>query len=168
MPCRGNHLLLCNFEKRQERIIMNENTQTDAVHDIVFDRISASFTRQRFLTLLGAELVSVENGRVVISCECRDALTQQNGFMHAGAITTLADVACGYAAMTTAPDRSNVMSVEYKMNLLRPMSGKTLSVVGTVLKSGRTLTVTRAEAFDADSGKLIAEMLGTMITVLEK
>ncbi len=134
----------------------------------LFERIASSFDKQSFLSTIGAKLCSVESGKVVITCESRSDLAQQNGFMHAGVISTIADVACGYAAMSTAPDGYNVMSVEFKQNLLRPMTGAKLAVTGSVVKSGRTLIITEAEAVDADSGKLIAKMLGTMIAVKEK
>ena len=134
----------------------------------LYERIATSFAKQSFLSTIGARLESAEHGRVVISCTASPNLNQQNGFMHAGVISTIADVACGYAAMSTAPGGCNVMSVEFKMNLMRPMTGKRLSVTGNVVKSGKTLTVTEAEAVDTDSGKTVAKMLSTMIITAEK
>lgn len=148
-------------QKCERKVFSVENNE-------LYEKIKNSFDKQGFLSTIGAKLCEVECGKTVISCESRSDLTQQNGFMHAGVITTIADVACGYAAMTTAADGYNVMSVEFKQNLLRPMTGTVLKVTGSVVKTGKTLIVTQAEAVDADSGKLIATMLGTMIAVKEK
>jgi uncharacterized protein (TIGR00369 family) len=86
-------------------------------------RVRASFGRQAFMGALGAELVSVAPGEVVIALPFRAELTQQHGFLHAGAIASVADSACGYAALTLAPAGATVLSVEFKVNLLRPASG---------------------------------------------
>jgi len=126
----------------------------------------ASFAKQTAMTSLGAELTRVEPGVVEISIPYSADLTQQNGFMHAGIITTIADTACGYAAYTLMPTNSDVLSVEFKMNLLRPATGSKFAAVAEVLKPGRTLTVVRADVFatDEDDGRnLIATMLATMI-----
>ena len=129
------------------------------------DRIAESFGKQRFLSTIGARLETVEPGRVTISCGARADLTQQDGFMHAGVIATVADVACGYAAMSLMGEDYRMMSVEFKLNMLRPMAGARVLATGRVVKPGKTLFVTEAEVRDADSGKLIAQMLGTMIAV---
>lgn len=93
---------------------MNEST------DALYMRIKNSFDKQNFLTLIGAKLESVEKGRVVISCERRDDLTQQQGLLHGGVVTSIADVTCGYTALTVIPEDHEVLTVEFKINLLRP------------------------------------------------
>jgi uncharacterized protein (TIGR00369 family) len=123
--------------------------------------VRQSFAKQSAMTSLGAELIKVEPGKVEISLSYRADLTQQNGFMHAGIITTIADTACGYAAYTLMPANSDVLSVEFKMNLMRPGKGSKFVAVAEVLKPGRTLTVVRADVFG--DGVLIATMLATMI-----
>lgn len=128
-------------------------------------RIRDSFSKQSFLKTIGAELESVEKGRVCVSCELRDDLKQHTGVMHAGVICTIADVACGYAAMSVAGEDSTALSTEFKVNLLRPMQGKKAIATATVIKPGKTITITEAEVIDADSGKLVAKMIGTMINV---
>lgn len=129
----------------------------------LWNRIQTSFDRQRFLKLLGAELETVETGSVTISCCRREELTQQQGFLHGGVIATILDVTCGYSALTMIPKGMEVLTVECKFNLLRPVTGEVLRSTGKVLKAGRSLVVVEAEAVDAESGKLAAKMLATMI-----
>lgn len=134
----------------------------------LWQRIWSSFDRQRFLALLGARLESVEPGRVCVSCRRRLELTQQQGLLHGGVITAVADVACGYAALTTVPEGREILTAELKINLLRPVTGEHITATGTVIKSGRTLVVAEAEVIDTDSGKLAAKALATIVPVPEQ
>lgn len=113
------------------------------------------------MSLIGATLKTVEPGIVEIEIPARDDLTQQDGFMHAGIVTTILDSACGYAAYTLMPVGSSVLSVEFKVNLLAPAKGDLISAQAEVKRFGRTLTVCTADAF-AD-GNICATMLATMI-----
>jgi uncharacterized protein (TIGR00369 family) len=124
-----------------------------------------SFARQAVMTTIGAELVSVAPGSVEIFLRYRSDLTQQNGYLHAGIVTTIADSACGYAAYTLMPPNSGVLSVEFKVNLLRPAKGDEFLAVAEVLKPGRTLTVVRADVFANPHRErvLVATILGTMM-----
>ena len=124
-----------------------------------------SFARQAVMKTIGAELVSVLPGAVQISLPYRADLTQQNRYLHAGIVTTIADSACGYAAYTLMPPNSAVLSVEFKVNLLRPAKGEEFLAIAEVLKPGRTLTVVRADVFANPKSErvLVATMLGTMM-----
>ena len=95
----------------------------------------------------------------------RDDLTQQPGFVHGGIITTIADSACGYAAFTLMPEGTEVLSVEFKVNLLRPAQGKEFIAAARVLKSGKTLMVVKCDVFAdvSNESNMVATMLGTMI-----
>ena len=118
------------------------------------------------MALIGGELTRVEPGVVEITLPYRADLTQQHGYVHAGIITTIADSACGYAAYTLMPPGSDVLAVEFKVNLLRPAKGETFVARAEVVKSGRTLTVVRADVHalnDGDTRELVAIMQGTMM-----
>jgi uncharacterized protein (TIGR00369 family) len=117
------------------------------------------------MKLIGATLKGVQPGAVDIALPFRQDLTQQNRYIHAGIITTLADSACGYAAYTLMPAGSEVLSVEFKVNLLRPAEAEMFVAEGRVLKAGKTLTVTRCDVYGetGEETKLIATMLATMI-----
>ncbi|KFN43674.1 PaaI family thioesterase [Arenimonas oryziterrae] len=129
------------------------------------DRVRACFDLQPAMHLIGAELTRVDAGEVEIAMAHRDTLTQQHGFIHAGIVTTLVDSACGFAALSLMPAGSDVLSVEFKLNLLRPAAGTRFRAVGTVLKPGRTLMITRGDIFADQEGTsvLVATMLATMI-----
>src|SRR5215207_941857 len=129
------------------------------------EQIKESFAKQTIMQLIGAELSRIEPGVVEITLPYRADLAQQHGYLHAGIVTTIADSACGYAAYSLMPRNSDVLSVEFKANLLRPAKGEMFSAVAEVVKSGKTLTVVRADVFAIDEGRrdLIATMQGTMI-----
>jgi uncharacterized protein (TIGR00369 family) len=133
-------------------------------------RVRASFGRQAFMGALGAELVSVAPGEVVIALPFRAELTQQHGFLHAGAIASVADSACGYAALTLAPAGATVLSVEFKVNLLRPASGTRFRATGKVARAGHTLTVCTAEvAAERDGAEtVVALMQATIMTLHDR
>jgi uncharacterized protein (TIGR00369 family) len=129
------------------------------------EEIQRSFNQQTVMSLIGAELTRIEPGIIEITLPYRADLAQQHGYLHAGIVTTIADSACGYAAYSLMPPNSEVLSVEFKVNLLRPAKGEIFSAVAEVVKSGKTLTVVRADVFgiEGDRRDLIATMLGTMI-----
>jgi len=108
---------------------------------------------------------------VEITLPYRADLAQQNGYVHAGIVTTIADSAAGYAAYSLMPAGSEVLSVEFKVNLLRPAQGENFIARAEVIKAGRTLTVVRADVFtvagDSDR-ELVATMQGTMICVRKR
>jgi uncharacterized protein (TIGR00369 family) len=119
------------------------------------------------MSTLRAELTAVVKGGVEIRLPFSPDLTQQNGYMHAGAVTAMLDSACGYAAYTVAPDDSDVLTVEFKVNLLAPAAGEILVARAQVKRAGRTLTVCTADAFaiSGDQEKLVATMLATIMAL---
>ncbi|MDQ2870961.1 MAG: PaaI family thioesterase [Acidobacteriota bacterium] len=127
--------------------------------------VRGSFERQTFMQALGATLGVVDEGRVEISVPFSETLCQQNGFLHAGVLTSVADSACGYAALTMAPPGHDVLAVEFKINLLRPASAPRFVARARVLRAGRTLTVCVAEVFGITppAEELVATMLSTVI-----
>jgi uncharacterized protein (TIGR00369 family) len=132
--------------------------------DLNFEaRVRESFALQSVMALIGADLVKIEPGFVEIGIDVRDDLTQQDGFLHAGIVTTILDSACGYAAYTLMPANSSVLSVEFKVNLLAPAKGSRVVAQASVKRPGRTLTVCTADAFV--DGKICATMLATMICI---
>lgn len=130
-------------------------------------RVRQSFARQRLLATMGATLERVEPGEVEIRLPFREDLTQQHGFLHAGAITSVVDTACGYAALTLMPPGAAVLSVEFKVNLLAPGKGDAVVARGRVLRAGRTLTTCTGDVFAVEGGeeRLVLTMLATMMAV---
>lgn len=131
-------------------------------------KVRESFGRQALMATLGAQLVSVAPGTVEISLPFDQSLTQQDGFIHAGVITSILDSACGYAALSVAPEKSEVLSVEFKVNLLSPAVGQSFVARAQVKRAGRTLTVCTADAFALNQGKekLVATMVATIMNMI--
>jgi uncharacterized protein (TIGR00369 family) len=115
-------------------------------------RTRESFARQGIMAHLGATLGIVAPGRVEIAVPFRPELSQQHGFFHAGVVATVADSAGGYAAFTLFPEDAGVLTVEFKINLLAAADGELVTAVGEVVRSGRTLTVCRFDAWVEKAG----------------
>ncbi|KQX17108.1 phenylacetic acid degradation protein PaaI [Streptomyces sp. Root431] len=129
-------------------------------------RIQDSFALQGLMSHLGAHLAHIGPGRVHIVLPARPEVTQQHGYVHAGATSAIADSAGGYAALTLFDEDSEVLTVEYKINLLAPAAGDHLEAIGTVLKPGRTLTVCQLEVYGVQNDgtrKLVANGQQTLI-----
>jgi uncharacterized protein (TIGR00369 family) len=131
------------------------------------NRIRESFKRQRMMRTMGAELALVQPGEVHINAPFDERFTQQDGFLHAGTVTTLIDSACGFAAYSLMPAESRVLSVEFKVNLLSPAVGENFRAEGRVIKSGKTISVCEGKLFaiQDDGEKLVAMMQVTMICI---
>jgi uncharacterized protein (TIGR00369 family) len=116
-------------------------------------RTRESFAKQGIMGHIGATLDGVRPGHVEISVPFRPELSQQHGFFHAGVISTIADSAGGYAGFTLFPADAGVLTVEFKINLIAAADGERAIAVGEVIRSGRTLTVCRLDAFVEKAGK---------------
>jgi uncharacterized protein (TIGR00369 family) len=131
------------------------------------ERVRRSFAAQPMMATIGALLERVEPGAVDIALPVAPHIRQQHGFVHAGAVSTVADTACGFAALTLMPAGAGVLTTEFKINLMAPAAGERLLARGRVIRSGRTLIVTQAEVFAEAGGasRLIALMTATMMTI---
>ncbi len=125
------------------------------------------FTRQHAMLSMGASLSYLAPGEARIEMPFNPNFTQQDGFIHAGVITTIVDSACGYAAFTLIPTDQRILTVEFKVNFMSPARGEKFIATGKVIKVGRTLTVCSGEVQSLENGerKLIALMQATMIAV---
>ncbi len=128
---------------------------------------TATFGRQPAMRNLGISIAGIEPGEVELSMPYSPDWTQQNGFVHAGIITAGLDTACGIAAFTLMPAGSDILTVEFKTNLLAPARGERFCFRATVIKPGRTLTVCEGKAFARRDGieSLIATMSGTLMAL---
>jgi uncharacterized protein (TIGR00369 family) len=134
-------------------------------------KIQSSFASQGLMTTLGAQIALVQDGEVHITLPFSKHLSQQHGYVHAGAITSVVDSACGYAALTKAPEGFNVVTAEFKVNFMRPAIGERFLAIGKVQSAGKMLTVctgeVRAYAGAGDDYKVIALMQATIVNVKE-
>ncbi len=129
------------------------------------ERVRKSFQRQKVMDTIGARMITVAPGLVEIELPYQASLTQQDRYLHAGIVTTIADSACGYAAYSLLPADVAVLTVEFKVNLMAPAKGDRFVARGRVLKSGRTLTVCQADVVAYPSEQTVATMLGTIMAL---
>ncbi|MGB5329539.1 MAG: PaaI family thioesterase [Gammaproteobacteria bacterium] len=130
-------------------------------------RITQSFSEQAVMQHINASLIGIDAGQVEIGFPYQLALTQQDGFIHAGISSTVMDSACGYAAFTLMPVEARVLTIEFKINLLAPAAGDSFRAVGKVRKPGRSVFVAEAELYATSNGtdKLVATMVGTLMAM---
>ena len=131
------------------------------------ERIRLSFSRQGLMKTLGASLGGISPGAVEIILRPSPAISQQHGFVHAGAVSAIADSAAGYAALSLMRAGTGILTTEFKINLLAPAVGERIIARGRVVKSGRTLTLVQTEVFAESQGqeKLIALLTATMMAI---
>jgi uncharacterized protein (TIGR00369 family) len=136
-----------------------------------FRRVAAdTFGRQQAMRMLGISIARLEAGEVDLVMAYSPDFTQQNGFVHAGVITAGLDTACGIAAFTLMPAGSDILTVEFKTNLLAPASGERFFFRAAVVKAGRTLTICDARAYAERGGAehLVATMTGTLMALAQR
>ena len=138
------------------------------------ERTRASFALQGAMRTLGAELLEVAPGRVVIGFASRPELSQQHGFVHAGMVAAVLDSAAGYAAGTLMPAEAEVLTIEFKVNLLAPAAGPWIRCEAEVVKAGRTISVAEATAWQSDPAdpgarpRRIATLTATLMLVRDR
>jgi len=128
-------------------------------------QVHSTFSKASLLSLIGAKLVKINPGEIEVSLPYRKDLTQQNGFLHAGIVTSIADTACGLAAISLMSADASGLSVEFKVNLLSPAKGERFIARGKVIKPGRTIFFCSGDVFsiNGEEQKLVATMTATMI-----
>jgi uncharacterized protein (TIGR00369 family) len=133
-------------------------------------RVRDSFTQQGLMAHLGAALLQVRLGLVIIRMPFRNELTQHHGYFHVGGLSAIADSAGGYAGFTLFPEGSSVLTVEFKLNFLNPAQGNYVEAIGRVVKGGRTLTICQLEVFSSSAEKRVQVALGqqTLICLPDK
>lgn len=126
-----------------------------------------SIARTPFLKLLGIELEALRPGHCTLTMALRAEHLQQNGFAHAGVQATLADHACGTAAASCLRPDQTILSIEFKINLLKPARGSRLRAVAQVLRMGQKISVVEADVLAELDGQSYAsaKMLATMAVV---
>lgn len=129
--------------------------------------VRGSFAKQGLMRTFGAEMTLVEPGRVAIEVPFDPRLSQQQGLFHGGVTTSIVDSACGYSALTLMAAGSEVLSVEFKINLFAPAAGDKLIARGRVVRGGRTITVCQGDAYAVADGTEThcATMVATMMRV---
>lgn len=133
-------------------------------------RVRRTFAAQVALATFGITLAKIEPGTLELRMPYDAKFSQQNGFLHGGVVSAGLDTACGLASYTLMPAHADILTVEFKINLLAPAAGQVFRFVGNVVKPGRTLVVSEGRAYASDGGreKLIATMSATMMTMVAR
>jgi uncharacterized protein (TIGR00369 family) len=126
--------------------------------------VRESFARQGLMTSIGARIVDLGPGFCVVEMPYAPAVSQQQGYFHGGIIGAVADTAAGYAAYSLMPAGAEILTVEFKLNLIRAALPPKLRAEGRVLRAGRTLSVCRADVFHRD-GEACALLQSTLMRV---
>ena len=140
---------------------------TDSIDPEIRARLEASFAAQGLMAHLGARLAAIAPGEVTLHLPFGGHLTQQHGYFHAGGTAAIADSAGGYAAFTLFPPGFNVLTTEFKLNLLSPAERDHLEATGRVIKAGRTLTICQLDVWGVTGTgrRHVATGLQTLIRV---
>lgn len=128
---------------------------TGPLKSAIVARLESNFAAQGLMRHLGAEIVSIRCGEVVLRLPARPELTQQQGYFHAGATAALADSAGGYAAYTLFEPGEQVLTTEFKLNLLNPAKGEAIEAMGRIVKSGRHLSVCQLDVWAEERGERV-------------
>lgn len=123
--------------------------------------------RRGFPAFCGFEVDTVEDGRFETRLAVQPEHLQQDGFVHAGVIATMADHTAGYAAYTTVSENHRILSIEFKINYFKPATGETLVCKSQVINRGKTIIVSESEVFsrsDAEE-KRVAKATVTLMAV---
>ena len=133
-------------------------------------RVRDSFHRQKVMHTFAITIKDLSPGYIELEMPFREDLTQQHGFLHAGVIATALDSACGYAAFSLMEAQAEVLTVEFKTNLMRPAKGAHFIFRAEVIKPGRTIIVSEGKAYarNGDQEKLIASMSGTLMAITDR
>lgn len=139
----------------------------DDLDPTISARVRSRFDAQSAMTTIGAQMSKIARGAVEIELVSAPHIRQQQGFVHGGVVAMILDSACGFAAFTTMPEGVEVVSVEFKINFLKPALGERFVARGRVLRPGRNLTVCQGEVYAVKDGReeAVAAMQATMAAV---
>ncbi len=123
-----------------------------------------------FIDFCGFRAVAAEWGKFDSELTVEENHRQQDGFVHAGVMATMADHTAGYSAFTTVPEGFQILTIEFKINFLRPAFGDTLVCHSRVIREGRRVLVAESEVFDVrENGRVpVAKAMVTLMAVAQK
>jgi uncharacterized protein (TIGR00369 family) len=130
-------------------------------------KVQEIFDRAAFIREVGIKVSGIGAGWCETTLEIGPKHLQQDDFVHAGVLATLADHTAGGAAGSVVREDEVVLSVEFKINLLRPAIGNALRCRAQLLRAGRTLIVAESEVFARmnEQEKLVAKATVTLAVV---
>jgi uncharacterized protein (TIGR00369 family) len=130
------------------------------------ESVEEIFTRASFIQHLGIKLVEVDHGSCRLELETASSHLQQHGFVHAGVLATLADHGAGGAARSAVADGKDVITIEFKINFLKPAPAGKLVCQSRVLRAGKSIVTAESEVFAAES--MVAKLTSTLAVISAK
>jgi len=120
-----------------------------------------------FINYCRLKAVSAEWGRFQSRVEIEEDHRQQDGFIHAGVMATMADHTAGYSAFTTVPEGFQILTIEFKINFLRPAYGSALVCYSTVIREGKRIIIAESEVHDIRDAREVpvAKAMVTLMAV---
>ncbi|MFO8085808.1 MAG: PaaI family thioesterase [Desulfobacterales bacterium] len=135
------------------------------------DKERIDFLKKDFLTgfssYCGFKIDRIESGEMDTLLRIRPEHLQQDGFVHAGVMASLADHTAGYASFSTVSDNHRILTIEFKMNYFKPCMGDTVVCRAKVIQNGKKIKVVESEIFSSEKGveKLVAKGIFTQMAV---
>jgi uncharacterized protein (TIGR00369 family) len=122
---------------------------------------------QGFPAYCGYEVDLIAEGEFHTSLKIRPNHKQQDGFVHAGVIATMADHTAGYAAFTTVTADFRILTIEFKINYFRPAADETIVCRSKVINRGKKIIVSESEVFSVSGAheKLVSKAMVTLMAV---
>lgn len=136
------------------------------------DKVKEIFSKANFINDLGIEINKIEAGYCETILSIKEKHLQQDGFVHAGVLATIADHTAGGAAASMIKDTQTILSIEFKINMLRPAIGEELICKAKVIKNGKTISIVDSEVFSIKDKeeKMVSKAIVTLavVNVIEK
>ncbi|MEN6620160.1 MAG: PaaI family thioesterase [Smithella sp.] len=131
-----------------------------------FEFVKKDFV-QGFPAFCGFEVSHADYGLFETRLSVKNEHQQQDGFVHAGVIATMADHTSGYASFTTVSEKFRILTVEFKINYLKPATGPLIICRSKVINNGKKIKVVESEVFSVSNGieKLVAKGMFTQVAV---
>jgi uncharacterized protein (TIGR00369 family) len=127
--------------------------------------IKADYERG-FIRYCRFRALHAEWGRFQSRVDITENHRQQDGFIHAGVMATMADHTAGYSAFTIVPEEMQILTIEFKINFLRPAFGDALVCHSKVIRTGRQIIVSESEVFDLRKGGKQVPVAKAMVTLM--
>lgn len=127
---------------------------------IIRDRVENS----PYYRLIGLEVTGLGCGWAAFAMEAGERLWNVGGIVHGGAITSIADAACGVALATLLDkDRQRPITVEIKINFCSPVREGTITARGSVVQKGRRIAICEVDVSQDD--RLVAKGISTYMVL---
>ena len=120
-----------------------------------------------FIQFCGIQVSKIEMGILESIIEIGENHKTQDNFIHAGLIATMSDHTAGYAAYTLVPDNIRILTIEFKINFLKPAYGNTLKCQSNIISQGKQIIVAQSTVFDVRDAheKMISKSTITLMAI---